>query len=183
MSEQEWYEENRQSWNSATVQHNSHKGDQAVFFEGGGSNLFADEIELLGDVRGKQLLHLQCNAGQDSLSIASQLGAEVTGVDISDEAIEFAQNLAQESGIAVENEEPFENPNPCNEFAWGLADIVMALVNAGLRISTMKEYPHSNGYKPYPQLLELPGRRFVFDEDMPEMPLMYGIVAEKDVSQ
>jgi SAM-dependent methyltransferase len=43
-------------------------------------------------------VHLQCNAGQDTLSLA-QLGAEVTGVDISDEAIAFASRLSAESGV------------------------------------------------------------------------------------
>ncbi len=94
----ELHEANRLSWNAATVAHNSHKGDQAAFFRGGGSTLFPEEIDLVGDVGGLDLLHLQCNAGQDSLSFA-RLGARVTGVDISDEAIGFAQRLSEESGI------------------------------------------------------------------------------------
>jgi SAM-dependent methyltransferase len=66
---------------------------------GGGSTLFPEEIELLGDLTGRRLLHLQCNAGQDSLSLAAR-GAEVVGVDISDEAVEFASRLSAESGVA-----------------------------------------------------------------------------------
>ena len=92
------HEDNRQSWNSATKAHNSHKGDQAAFLRSGGSTLFPEERELLGDVSGRQLVHLQCNAGQDTLSLAA-LGAEVTGVDISDEAVDFATRLAADSGI------------------------------------------------------------------------------------
>jgi len=96
----EAHEQNRRSWNHATRAHNEHKGDQAAFLRGGGSTLFPEEIELLGDVRGKRLVHLQCNAGQDSLSIAAR-GAQVTGVDISDEAIEFARKLSADSGITA----------------------------------------------------------------------------------
>jgi SAM-dependent methyltransferase len=92
------HEDNRRSWNSATRAHNSHKGDQAAFLSSGGSTLFAEELDLLGDVVGRHLVHLQCNAGQDSLSLAA-LGAEVTGVDISDEAISFATRLSADSGI------------------------------------------------------------------------------------
>jgi SAM-dependent methyltransferase len=92
------HEENRRSWNEATKAHNSHKGDQAAFFRDGGSTLFPEEVGLLGDIAGKDLLHLQCNAGQDTLSLA-RLGARVTGVDISDEAIAHAQRLSAESGI------------------------------------------------------------------------------------
>lgn len=94
----ELHEANRLSWNAATVAHNSHKGDQAAFFRANGSTLFPEETTLLGDVKGLALLHLQCNAGQDTLSIA-RLGAKVTGVDISDEAIAFAAQLSAQSGI------------------------------------------------------------------------------------
>lgn len=94
------HEENRLAWNAATRAHNSHKADQVAFFRGGGSTLFPEELALLGDVAGCSLAHLQCNAGQDSLSLAGR-GALVTGVDISDEAIAFAQALAAASGIAA----------------------------------------------------------------------------------
>jgi SAM-dependent methyltransferase len=92
------HEDNRASWNSATKAHNSHKGDQAAFLRDGGSTLFPEELDLLGDVAGRRLVHLQCNSGQDTLSLAA-LGADVTGVDISDEAIEFATRLSADSGI------------------------------------------------------------------------------------
>lgn len=98
MLRREMHEQNRLSWNEATKAHNSHKRDQARFLREGGSTLHRQEVELLGDVRGKRLLHLQCNAGQDTLSLA-RLGAEVTGVDISDEAISFARQLSADSGI------------------------------------------------------------------------------------
>ncbi|KAB2897233.1 MAG: class I SAM-dependent methyltransferase [Burkholderiaceae bacterium] len=101
MQHKHLHEANRLSWNAATRAHNRHKGDQAAFLRGGGSTLFPEELALLGDMRGQSLLHLQCNAGQDSLSIA-RLGARVLGVDISDEAIAFASNLSAHSGIDAE---------------------------------------------------------------------------------
>ena len=94
------HQANRRSWNAATIAHNSHKANQALFFQNGGSTLFPEEIAILGDLTDKKIVHLQCNSGQDTLSIA-KLGAKVTGVDISDEAIEFARLLSQESGIAA----------------------------------------------------------------------------------
>ena len=98
MPNHDLHEENRRAWNVATEAHNSHKHDQAAFLRNGGSTLFPEEIELLGDINGKTLLHLQCNAGQDTLSLA-RLGATVTGVDISDTAIDFARQLSADSGI------------------------------------------------------------------------------------
>ncbi len=92
------HEANRRSWNAATLAHNSHKKDQAGYLRRGGTTLFPEETELLGDVARSRVVHLQCNSGQDTLSLA-RLGADVTGVDISDEAIDFAQRLSVESGL------------------------------------------------------------------------------------
>jgi SAM-dependent methyltransferase len=97
------HEDNRASWNAATRAHNSHKRDQAAFLRGGGSTLFPEELALLGEVSGKRLVHLQCNAGQDSLCLAA-LGASVVGVDISDEAIDFARTLSRDAAIEAEFE-------------------------------------------------------------------------------
>ncbi|NQV07102.1 methyltransferase domain-containing protein [bacterium] len=49
------------------------------------------------DVAGKRLLHLQCHFGMDTLSWA-RLGADVTGVDFSEKAIEAARRISAESG-------------------------------------------------------------------------------------
>lgn len=92
------HEGNRLSWNVATEAHNSHKGDQAAFYRSGGNKLFDEERQLLGDISGKRVVHLQCNSGQDTLSLV-QLGAIATGVDISDTAIEFARELSTDSGV------------------------------------------------------------------------------------
>ncbi len=55
----------------------------------------------LGDVAGKSLLHLQCHIGHDTLSWARR-GAEVTGVDFSEPAIEACKNLSTKSGTLGE---------------------------------------------------------------------------------
>lgn len=98
MTTSERKEKTRQSWNWATRNHNSHKGDQAAFFRGGGDVLFPEELELLCDFAGRSLVHLQCNAGQDTLCLARR-GAVATGVDFSDEAIGFARELSVQSHI------------------------------------------------------------------------------------
>jgi SAM-dependent methyltransferase len=90
----------RASWDIATRNHNRHKGDQAAFFNAGGDVLFPEELELLGALEGRSLVHLQCNAGQDSLCLARR-GAKVTGVDFSSEAIRFARGLAEATKLAA----------------------------------------------------------------------------------
>ncbi|WNJ97399.1 class I SAM-dependent methyltransferase [Vibrio ruber] len=61
-------------------------------------SLKALDKQLLGDLQGKEVLHLQCHFGQDTLSLA-HAGAHVTGVDYSPEAIKTATALAAELNI------------------------------------------------------------------------------------
>ena len=55
-------------------------------------------VSEVGDVAGKDLLHLQCHFGLDTLAWARR-GARVTGADISERAIEQARVLAGETGL------------------------------------------------------------------------------------
>ena len=55
-------------------------------------------LEEVGEVAGKDLLHLQCHFGLDTLSWARR-GARVTGADISERGIEQARALAAETGL------------------------------------------------------------------------------------
>lgn len=281
------HEENRLSWNAATEAHNSHKGDQARYYREGGNKLFPEERELLGDLAGLDVVHLQCNSGQDTLSLA-QMGARVTGVDISDTAIDFARRLSDESGVpatfyradvydwlevtaqsdsrfdiafcsygaicwlsdltawargiqailkpggrlvtvdfhpvwlmlsddwtkieypysqfgeqrpitasygvgdyvamemATVSDAPlpgvqdFHNPHPAHEFSWGIGDIVTALLDAGLTLTTLREYPYANSAH-FPAMRNPSPGRFVPPEGIPPIPLMYGIIARKGV--
>jgi SAM-dependent methyltransferase len=93
-------EQNRRSWNAAVPAHASHRPHLAAFLRAGGLTLFPEERELLGEVAGTRLLHVMCNTGQDTLSLAA-LGAEATGVDLSDAAIAEARRLSVETGIAA----------------------------------------------------------------------------------
>lgn len=276
-------EQNRRSWNVVVPAHDSHRRDQIAFFRQGGSTLFPEERALLGDIAGKRLAHLMCNAGQDSLSLA-QFGAVVTGVDISDEAIASAERLAKETGLAatfvrsdvydwldatthsvdrfdivycaygaicwlsdlqrwaegvaavlrpggrfvlmefhpVSNMfdadwrlakpypsagrmlttegvgdyvgasqggltpggfapgvRSFENPEPCYLFQWGLGDVITSLARAGLSIMELHEYPYTNGERPFHNMREDEGRRMFPPLGVPDIPLMYGLVAQK----
>lgn len=276
------HEANRLSWNAATIAHNSHKGDQGEFLKSGGSTLFPEELELLGDVSGRRLVHLQCNSGQDTLSLA-RLGAEVTGVDISDEAIGVARELSGKSGLPAhferadlfewfeqagkqerafdiafssygaicwlsdinlwaqglasvlkpggrfvllefhpfamvfdehlkphyhyfhrgpvkedgvgdyvaqsgdglvieayqEGSEDFANPHPSYEFNWGVGNVVTALIQAGMRLDRLVEYPYMNGWRAFEDMRDAGERKWALPDTMPSMPLMYGLVASR----
>lgn len=284
MNDSDAVERNRRSWNAATRAHNAAKRDQAAFLREGGTTLFDEEVELLGDVRGVRVAHLQCNSGQDSLGLA-RLGADVTGVDVSDDAIAFARRLSDDTGIAARFErndlfawfddacagsfdvafssygvlcwladlgrwaqgvakilapggrlvlvefhpttqmfdedltprfpyfaaagpvevaegvgdyvadsgeglapsgtgdrsEPFRNPEACVEYPWGVGDLLDATRRAGLAIEVYREYPYSNGWKPFECAVSGDDRRFTMPADRPALPLMLGLVAHKPV--
>ncbi|AUX24785.1 methyltransferase type 12 [Sorangium cellulosum] len=98
MSEAEWFAMNRSAWNARTPVHLGSRFYDMPAFRAGASSLKPIELDQVGDVRGKTLLHLQCHFGQDTLSWA-RLGARVTGLDLSDEAIKAARALAKELSI------------------------------------------------------------------------------------
>jgi SAM-dependent methyltransferase len=67
-------------------------------FKTGRSSLHELELTELGEVDGRSLLHLQCHFGMDSLSWA-RCGAQVTGIDFSEEGIALARSLSAELDI------------------------------------------------------------------------------------
>ncbi len=284
MDRKDLREQNRVAWNAVVRAHDSHRGDLSRFFSEGGSTPFQEELKLLGELEGRSLVHLQCNSGGDSISLA-RLGAAVTGVDISDEAVFSARALAEKTGTRatferadvydwleeasregrhfdiafasygvicwlpdlrrwawgiagilnpggrfvlidfhpaadifdrdwnhisdypyggeplpleggvgdyvaasgrgltpagfVEGVRDFENPEGCYLFRWGLGEVVTALAEAGLRITTLEEYPYANGERKFAGMRELPYRRMIPPAGIPTIPLMYGIRAEK----
>lgn len=55
-------------------------------------------VEELGDIKGKTLIHLQCNTGADTIALA-KLGAIISGVDLVPDNVKFAKRLASDFGI------------------------------------------------------------------------------------
>ena len=89
---------NKQSWNAKTDVHIASDFYDMEGFLAGKSTLNAIELELLGDVKGKRILHLQCHFGQDSMTLA-RMGSSVVGVDLSDKAVERATEFAQKLAL------------------------------------------------------------------------------------
>src|SRR5688572_33141916 len=89
---QQYFEENKILWNKRTHVHKDSSFYDVPAFLAGKSSLNEIELKGLGDVKGKKILHLQCHFGMDTLSLA-RLGADVTGIDLSDASIEEAKKL------------------------------------------------------------------------------------------
>ena len=94
--ENSYIEINRQSWNNRTEVHLKSEFYDLQGFLNGKTSLNEIELNLLGNIKGKTILHLQCHFGQDTISL-SRLGASVTGVDLSDKAIESAKQIAKDT--------------------------------------------------------------------------------------
>ncbi|GGE35200.1 class I SAM-dependent methyltransferase [Sphingobacterium cellulitidis] len=117
MNEQDNYKEiNKQLWNQKTSSHVDSEFYNNAAFLAGKSSLNSIEIELLGDVTSKKILHLQCHFGQDTLSLA-RLGAHVTGIDLSDKAIEVAKEMNKQLNLDAEFicADVYDTPEELNE--------------------------------------------------------------------
>jgi SAM-dependent methyltransferase len=89
---------NRSRWDEATRFHARDNVYGIEDFKAGMCRLHRVEVEEVGDVRGRSLLHLQCHFGLDTLSWARR-GALVTGADFSPEGIALARKLADETNL------------------------------------------------------------------------------------
>ncbi|MBA2376093.1 MAG: class I SAM-dependent methyltransferase [Rubrobacter sp.] len=102
MSERdEWFVANRANWDERVPIHTSGDFYDVEGFISGDERLRPFEVEEVGDVSGKSLVHLQCHFGIDTLSWARR-GARVVGLDFSAPAVEAARKLASDIRIEAE---------------------------------------------------------------------------------
>jgi SAM-dependent methyltransferase len=96
----EWRRLNRAWWEERVPLHvaSSFYDRDRFLADPGTCTLRPFEVEEMGDVTGRSLLHLQCHFGLDTLSWARR-GAQVTGVDFSPAAIEAATETAARAGL------------------------------------------------------------------------------------
>jgi SAM-dependent methyltransferase len=97
----EYRQNNLALWNEWTRINAASSEYRLQQFKAGENSLAPLELAEVGDVNGRSLLHLQCHFGMDTLSWA-RLGARVTGIDFSDEAIKLARSLSSELNVPAE---------------------------------------------------------------------------------
>jgi 2-polyprenyl-3-methyl-5-hydroxy-6-metoxy-1,4-benzoquinol methylase len=101
MAAKKYYEVNKARWNELVDIHAKSQEYDLKGFIAGKNSLHQAELDILGNVRNKSLLHLQCHFGLDTLSWA-RLGAKVTGIDFSETAIELACEIARKAEVDAE---------------------------------------------------------------------------------
>jgi len=92
---------NKELWDNKVDDHVASAFYDVPSFLDGKTSLRTIELELLPDLNGKSLLHLQCHFGLDTMSLG-RLGAKSTGLDFSQIAIDQARELAQETNSVSE---------------------------------------------------------------------------------
>jgi len=102
----EYLDANRANWNERATLHAARDGSgygvlRYVEDRDALSDVVRFDQPLLGDLTGTRAVHLQCHIGTDTLSLA-RLGARVTGLDFSENAVEEARRLVAETGDAVD---------------------------------------------------------------------------------
>lgn len=94
----DFFKINKETWDKKVAIHSRSDFYKMEDFLKGKSSLNKLELDELGNVKGKSLLHLQCHFGQDTLSF-SRMGATATGIDLSSEAIKEAKELNKKLGL------------------------------------------------------------------------------------
>ncbi|MBV6478737.1 MAG: hypothetical protein HGGPFJEG_01494 [Ignavibacteria bacterium] len=101
LKQDHFFKINKDYWNERVSIHKKSELYDLNNFKKGVNILHSLEKNELGDINGKSVLHLQCHFGMDSLSL-EMLGADVTAVDFSEEAIKAATELRDELGMKTE---------------------------------------------------------------------------------
>lgn len=92
--------DNRQAWNTIAKAYQERyqlPTDKLVY---GPRCPDEEKLNLIGDVSGLHAIVLGCGGGQDCIVLAKQ-GAQVTGIDLSDEQITFGRRLAESEETQV----------------------------------------------------------------------------------
>lgn len=100
-----WFSDNEKNWDDRANLHMA--GDYC-----GLSRLLADpdaiseelalDIGRFGDLAGKQVMHLQCHVGTDTIGFARRGAARVVGLDLSETSLAHARAIADKAGVDVE---------------------------------------------------------------------------------
>jgi SAM-dependent methyltransferase len=93
---------NRASWDAYSDEYQALHGGQLADSGGlawGTTQIPETELQVLGDVTGKDILEFGCGAAQWSIALA-KLGARPVGLDLSERQLEHARRLMADAGVS-----------------------------------------------------------------------------------
>jgi 2-polyprenyl-3-methyl-5-hydroxy-6-metoxy-1,4-benzoquinol methylase len=100
-AEPEWRRANRALWDELAQLHPTTELYDLPAVVKGRDDLRPWEDAELGSLEGRDLIHLQCHIGTDTVALARR-GARVVGLDFSAEGLAVAERLAKECELALE---------------------------------------------------------------------------------
>ncbi|MBX3583939.1 MAG: class I SAM-dependent methyltransferase [Rhizobiaceae bacterium] len=170
-----YYSANLANWNErATLHATDTTGSYRIAAVlSGGSSLHALETSEVGDISGKDVVHLQCHIGLDTLSLKHLGAASVTGLDFSHEAISAARDFAGRAGTEARFVQAslYDAPAALGQaydlvfVTWGAlnwlpdirawAKVVAAVLRPGGRLYLLEGHPQMNQYEMRDGRLEL----------------------------
>ena len=92
-----WFADNRANWDDRAALHEaSGYGIQRLVSDPAAmSDELAQDRERLGDLAGRDVIHLQCHLGTDTVGLARLGARRVVGVDLSGESLRRARDIAR----------------------------------------------------------------------------------------
>jgi ubiquinone/menaquinone biosynthesis C-methylase UbiE len=157
----------RKTWNEIAPHYQAEHRIPCEFVHYGPHCPNEDELHLIGDVRGKHVLEIGCGGGQCSIAFAKR-GAIAAGIDISDEQVKFARELARQHGV----EATFEQGSADDLSA--IADQSQEVVFSAYALQYVKRLDRC--FAEVHRVLK-PGGLFVFSTDHP----FWYCLAEKEL--
>lgn len=171
----EYSQANLRNWNNRAELHSTDTTGSYRIAEvlAGGSSLHALEASEIGDIGGKDIVHLQCHIGLDTLSLKHMGAASVTGLDFSARAIAAARDFAARAGTEARFVEAsvYDAPEVLGRtydmvfVTWGAinwlddifrwARVVAALLRPGGRLYLLEGHPQMNQFEARNGRLEL----------------------------
>ncbi len=156
-----WFDDNRRNWDDRSALHQAAGyGIQRLIDDPAAiSETLAPDVERLGDLRGRDVVHLQCHLGTDTIGLARLGARRVVGVDLSGESLRRARTIAADAGAEVEYVEA--NVYDAREAVEGDFDLVYT------SLGVLCWLPDIDGWARVVAALLAPGGRFFIRDDHP----------------
>lgn len=99
-----WFDDNRANWDDRAALHEASGYGIAALIQDPSavSPELAQDLPRFGDLAGRDVIHLQCHLGTDTVGFARRGARRVVGVDLSGESLRRARRVAADCGVNVE---------------------------------------------------------------------------------
>lgn len=94
-------EQNEESWDRLAEHYQSSRRISLINYHYNAYGPGDNELGIIGDVKGLDVLEVGCGGGQNSIVLARKGARSVVGIDQSTKQLEHAQALAQREGVEV----------------------------------------------------------------------------------